>query len=207
MLFIFAIRVNSFFYFQDFRVQRLIARINLNLQLTFLKCNSENAMVGLLIQVFICFSKFKQHEKRNFTAKWAWKCFGSLKWNAPMAFEFFSFFLYIKTEAVLRVAQSWNDFIAWKKRFFFIFTKNTQQMKKGMSQNSNLSAWISRDSEYAPKSSQTADCDPQLWIVRFDQTNLSQCFNPHVSTKIHMVFQTSRASMFCPVVAFTRRCS
>lgn len=34
-----------FFNFQDFRVQRLIARINLNLQLTFLKRNSENAMV------------------------------------------------------------------------------------------------------------------------------------------------------------------
>lgn len=114
----FAIRVNFFFNFQDFRAQRLIARINLNLQLTFLKRNSENAMVIAHSSFHLFFEiytrKTKLHNEMGVEMLWKFemKCSNGI-------WIFFIFLLYQpKRKRCLRVAQSWNDFISWKKERF-----------------------------------------------------------------------------------------
>lgn len=81
-----------------------------------------------------------------------------MKCSNEMAFEFFFMFLLYqpKRKRGLRVAQNRNNFIARKK----VFPK--KEMKKGFGKTAICQHEHLRDSEYAPKLSQTADCDFQL---------------------------------------------
>lgn len=101
---------------------------------------------------------------------------------------FFVFFTSTKVEAVF--ARSRNDFIAQKKSFY----ENIFQWKTVSSFLLTEPAWIASRSQIGTKIE--PNCDIQLWIVRLDQTNLLQRFLP-----IHML-RNSRATLFCPVVAF-----